>query len=137
MFKLTATDDKNADGIEFVLVDGVYYVAAATDSNKTTNLTSISSGTGIVNVRGLKAGTYYLWETAAPEGYNVIAESTEINVGDAEDASVVYNIYNGTGTELPETGGMGTTLFYTIGGVLVVAAGVLLVTKKRMNNMEG
>ncbi len=137
VFKLTATDNKDADGIEFVLVDGVYYVAAATDSNKTTNLTSISSGTGIVNVRGLKAGTYYLWETAAPEGYNVIAESTEINVGDAEDASVVYNIYNGTGTELPETGGMGTTLFYTIGGVLVVCAGVLLVTKKRMHDMEG
>lgn len=136
VFKLTATDDKDAAGIEFVLVDGVYYVAAETDSDKTTQLISINSGTGIVNVRGLKAGTYYLWETAAPEGYNVIAESTEINVGDAEDAAVVYNIYNGTGTELPETGGMGTTIFYTLGGLLAVGAAVLLVTKKRVHDAE-
>lgn len=136
VFKLTATNNKDAAGIEFVLVDGVYYVAAATDSNKTVNLTSISSGTGIVNVRGLKAGTYYLWETAAPEGYNVIAESTEIHVGDTDDAALVYDIYNGTGTELPETGGMGTTIFYTLGGLLAVGAAVLLVTKKRVHDAE-
>ena len=42
------------------------------------------------------------------------------------------NVVNESGTVLPETGGMGTTLFYIIGGVLVVGAAVLLVTKKRM-----
>ena len=40
---------------------------------------------------------------------------------------------NSTGTELPSTGGMGTTLFYTLGAILVLGAGVLLVTKKRMS----
>lgn len=135
-FKLTATNDKDAAGIEFVLVDGVYYVATDTDSDTTTELVSVSTGNGIVNVKGLKAGTYYLWETAAPEGYNVIDTATEITVGDADDASIVYNIYNGTGTELPETGGIGTTLFYVVGGALVLGAAVLLITKKRVHDAE-
>ena len=46
--------------------------------------------------------------------------------------SAAINVINLTGTELPSTGGMGTTLFYIIGGVLVVAAVILMVTKKRM-----
>lgn len=42
-------------------------------------------------------------------------------------------VTNNAGTELPSTGGMGTTIFYVLGGILVVGAVVLLVTKKRMN----
>lgn len=42
-------------------------------------------------------------------------------------------VLNQSGTELPSTGGMGTTIFYVLGGVLVLVAVVLLVTKKRMN----
>ena len=42
-------------------------------------------------------------------------------------------VENNAGTELPSTGGMGTTIFYVLGSVLVLAAVVLLVTKKRMN----
>ncbi len=41
-------------------------------------------------------------------------------------------IVNNSGTELPETGGIGTTIFYVIGAILVLGAGILLVTKKRM-----
>lgn len=54
----------------------------------------------------------------------------------AGTGTVATDVVNTTGIELPETGGMGTTLFYIIGGVLVVGAGVLLVTKKRMNGSE-
>ena len=53
------------------------------------------------------------------------------------DGNVYKNgvqIVNKKGTELPSTGGMGTTLFYVIGGGLMVAAVVLLVTKKRMEH---
>ena len=46
---------------------------------------------------------------------------------------VATDVVNTTGVELPETGGMGTTIFYIVGGILVVGAGVLLITKKRMN----
>ena len=43
------------------------------------------------------------------------------------------NVLNQTGTQLPSTGGIGTTIFYVVGGVLVLAAIILLVTKKRMS----
>lgn len=49
------------------------------------------------------------------------------------EGSLAATVVNQTGLELPETGGMGTTIFYIIGGVLVVGAGVLLITKKRMS----
>lgn len=52
---------------------------------------------------------------------------------------VIYgglSVVNLTGIELPHTGGMGTTLFYVVGGVLVVGAGILLIVKKRMKNEE-
>ena len=47
-----------------------------------------------------------------------------------------FDIANKSGATLPETGGIGTTLFYVIGGLLVVGAGVLLVTKKRMGKAD-
>ena len=46
------------------------------------------------------------------------------------------NIVNKTGSTLPETGGVGTTVFYLLGGLLAVGAGVVLVTKKRMNKTD-
>ena len=46
--------------------------------------------------------------------------------------SLVVDVPNASGTELPSTGGIGTTVFYIVGSVLVVGAVVLLVTRKRM-----
>ena len=45
-------------------------------------------------------------------------------------------IVNQSGTELPSTGGMGTTIFYVLGSILVLGAGVLLVVKKRMGTKD-
>jgi len=53
-----------------------------------------------------------------------------------DDGSLSSGVENKSGTTLPETGGMGTTLFYVIGGIMVAAAAILLVTKKRMS-VEG
>lgn len=90
---------------------------------------------------GLADGTYYLVETKAPAGYNRLEEPAEIKVeGSSTDTaklSVTAKVPNSTGTTLPSTGGMGTTVFYVLGAVLVVGAGVLLVTKKRMSRNEG
>lgn len=70
------------------------------------------------------------------------ADGTETISGDGEGftftttvatGTVATDVVNTTGLELPSTGGMGTTLFYVVGGILVVGAGVLLITKKRMN----
>lgn len=70
------------------------------------------------------------------------ADGTETISGDGDgftftatvaNGTVATDVVNTTGLELPSTGGMGTTLFYVVGGILVVGAGVLLITKKRMN----
>ena len=59
-----------------------------------------------------------------------------INDSANQITSMMFDIENKSGATLPETGGIGTTLFYVIGGLLVVGAGVLLVTKKRMGKAE-
>lgn len=74
--------------------------------------------------------TYYLVELEAPAGYNKLKDPVEVKVN-AQNTYFV-EVPNSTGTELPSTGGMGTTLFYVFGSVLVIGAAVLLITKKRV-----
>jgi len=95
---------------------------------------------GAANFIGLKNGTYYLEEIEAPDGYNLLKEPVEITISGSDtvvdNLTVTAEVANNTGTLLPSTGGMGTTIFYVLGAVLVVGAGVLLVTKKRMSNQR-
>lgn len=115
---------------------------------------------GILRFEGLSAGEYKITEIKAPNGYNLLKDPITVTIGftaPAEpftDCAWTYTwittdnnkdnvtsennvnritVTNNTGTELPSTGGTGTTLFYLIGGILVLIAGVLLVTKKRMS----
>lgn len=112
-------------------------------------MTSADS-TGVFNIKGLDAGTYILKETTVPAGYNKCADYTVvISATHAEDPSgssatttlnsgsnVTNTIENKQGNTLPETGGIGTTVFYVLGSILVIGAVVLLVSKKRMNAIE-
>lgn len=150
----------NADGTKWATVDDnlritgwVDDVAAATEVT--------TDATGIFKFIGLDDGVYTLKETTTPTGYNTMADlalaigaTTKNNqtwAGTASDAltaikltmnnvdtngSVDTGIVNGSitnqkGSSLPSTGGIGTTMFYVGGGVLVAGAGVLLITKKR------
>ena len=94
---------------------------------------------GAASFDGLANGTYYLVETKAPAGYNQLTGPVEVpvNGGTTETAlTVTERVENQAGAVLPSTGGMGTTIFYVLGAVLVVGAGVLLVTKKRMSQSD-
>ena len=56
--------------------------------------------------------------------------------GKIEDGTVSGEIINQKGSTLPSTGGIGTTIFYVAGGILVAGAGVTLIAKKRMSKKE-
>lgn len=110
-----------------------------------------TDATGKLAVRGLDEGIYYLQETKAPAGYNLMETPVQIKIvpkytvaGNTASVEVSYEVdsiaqasdtvgvRNSSGSTLPVTGGIGTTLFYVFGSVLVLAAVVLLITKKRM-----
>lgn len=116
----------------------------------------------IFTFSGLDDGDYKLSETTTPNGYNTISDveftvtadhdvesdspalnslSGDVTTGELtftsniteDDASLTTNVVNKKGSVLPSTGGMGTTILYVVGTILVLAAGILLVTKKRMD----
>ena len=106
----------------------------------------------------LLPGEYRLVETEAPDGYILPSSAIRIFVGAVQVTAMQgsnqlrvcqnrdvdwvsgqdkdtwqIQVRNNSGYELPSTGGIGTTIFYVVGGVLVLAALVILVTKKRMD----
>lgn len=97
---------------------------------------------GMINIKGLKSGTYYLKETKAPDGYNLLKEPIKIVVeGDDKTGQRVIKVddtqvqqvevQNNTGRVLPSTGGMGTTLIYVVGSILILASGIVLFSKRK------
>lgn len=151
-FKLYA-DEKCETEIPVVYDETLMAYRLAKTGETGVEMTS-AAGTGVFNIVGLDVGTYYLKETTTPAGYNtcpvVKVEITAVHVEAASKATAstaitmtqdgtkteVNTIVNNAGATLPETGGIGTTLFYVIGGLLVAAAVVLLVTKKRMASAQ-
>ena len=129
--------------------DGSYTVAPAGYTGPVVNVMTA----GKITIKGLDDATeYYLYETKAPAGYNRLTDAVKFKitatynatgdnwtsvtaaVNDVEQSSVSVQVANNKGSTLPSTGGIGTTLFYVIGGGLMAVAAVLLVTKKRMNS---
>lgn len=145
------SDEACANEIKMAGSNGVYYSDSSADSAE-----MFPDTDGNFTIKGLDVGTYYLKETTTPEGYNtcqvmtiqVSASPNHEESSDGASASVTYTlsvggtatgvneILNQVGATLPSTGGMGTTLFYVIGSILVIGAVVLLVSKKRMNTAE-
>ncbi len=109
------------------------------DGTCATTLTSDADGN--ISVDGLDADDYYLLETAAPAGYNMLAEAVAFQINTSgsvmKDGAALtgdtLKIENKTGAELPSTGGIGTTVFYVVGAILVLGAAILLIVKRRMN----
>jgi len=149
LYKKDGDTQKYANFVE-TSTTSVYKLTGWT--NNATEATKVKTpANGNITFEGLDAGTYYLEETKAPVGYNkltapitVVISSTlpptggtasyTVTADGATTTDYTVRVENKAGTVLPSTGGMGTTLFYVIGGGLMVAAIVLLVTKKRMEN---
>ena len=145
-FKLYA-DQNCANEIKLVADGDNAYRVAKTGEKAVESIET--NATSALTIKGLKGTTtYYLKEIEAPKGYNELENAFVFTIASAnvssnlvttsnkwdEGTSTGIHIINNAGTTLPSTGGMGTTVFYVVGGGLMAVAVVLLVTKKRMEN---
>ena len=109
------------------------------DLAKDTTITVVTTdANGEAKFDGLEDGVYELIEVEAPAGYNLLTAPTEATIAgsdsDVTKLTVTAEVGNNSGTQLPSTGGIGTTLFYVVGSILVIGAAVLLISKRRMSN---
>ena len=164
-------DNTTLANAEFVLLSSDKTKAARISNGKLVEWVTVSDGTKLTSggdgkfvIAGLDAGGYYLRETKAPAGYNLLGNDIGITitatldksennpsltalkisvredktgaVATESDGAVTTGIVstvveNVAGAQLPLTGGIGTTVFYIAGSVLVLTAAVLSVTRKR------
>ena len=146
---------RNVSGVgnRYAIVDASGVITSWAD-NKAAASTLTSDEYGKIVVKGLGALSYYLEETEPPEGFNQMDAPLVVNVtptidaageltalngtvdtanvtGDVADGLLDITVNNNPGTILPTTGGIGTTIFYIVGGVLVLGAGAAFVMKRR------
>ena len=124
-------------------VTGAFSTIALTDDTSVANYLNSSK----VIIKGLDQEAYVLHETAAPNGYNIAEDTTvpkttlvpidgtitDTAAAIGDDDTAVASVVNQAGTELPSTGGIGTTIFYILGALLVIVCGVVLVARRRMS----
>ena len=164
--------------VYYKLLDDNYTTTVAGSQAADYTATATSNDQGLIEFKGLNAGTYTIEETIAPDGYNKIegtstlviawtdpaaieaidesertdeqkaqlanggfylsgTEAGKFTITTSSDgdnvATVHFEIENNKGTNLPSTGGIGTTIFYMIGAILVIGSGIVLVTRRRMS----
>ena len=162
--KVDGADNKKLEGAQFALYKETGYLNLyyqwydenhenpntfgwSTEADRTIVKTDKN---GVASFKGLVPGTYYLQEIKAPDGYNTLDKPVKVEITATYDENgnittnatqneqkhyqVTSTITNNKGTVLPSTGGIGTTIFYVVGGLLMVGAAILLITKKRMHN---
>lgn len=122
--------DGTGDALTFTLVDGAYRF----DPESTETHIKPTGEDATALIIGLDDASYMLKEVVVPEGYNK-APDTEVaglsRVDTADDSAHTIIVENNKGSELPSTGGIGTTIFYVIGGLLIIGAAVVLVARRK------
>lgn len=125
---------KNSAGKYYKLDDGaVTWVDSEDDGDE-----HFSAATGTVPAfTGLANGTYTLVESTVPVGFNKAADQNitiAANDYTAANLSQLAEVENNSGAELPSTGGIGTTIFYVIGGLLVLGAAIILISRRKADS---
>lgn len=161
---VTEGDKQTADKYESLTVKYKLVTSLKTESDEATNhAIEATVVNGHLVFKGLNAGDYTLTEIEAPTGYNKITKEMHFTISAALTGSIESNEYgvawaiespdesieftgdaglfsttieNNKGLELPSTGGIGTTLFYVGGGILVLGAVVYLVTRRRAKSSK-
>lgn len=138
--------------------NGMYTITGVT-ADKALATEFVTDANGQFTVNGIADGTYHMTETAPPAGYNSLDSDFGFNVtatlnaasgdvtafsavkagtlavvsvsADADNCTAIVTVQNTAGSQLPETGGIGTTVFYGIGALLVIGALALLTVRKR------
>ena len=126
----TASSHKAADGTLATITAGPAVLVSDFVTVKNSNIVikgvDKDSGDGTTP----QVHNYTLVEIMAPEGYNLMSSATAVTLG---DTALVVEIPNQAGTILPSTGGIGTTIFYILGGIFAVGAAVILIARKRVS----
>ena len=137
--------DKDSNAIKFTDVTAEGGVPTYKVDKDGTVDTITTDANGKFELVGLDEGSYKLRETEAPAGYNKLAADIDVIITSTYDEAALTATYeindeapatieveNKTGSLLPETGGIGTTIFYIVGIVMMLGAGIILISKKRM-----
>lgn len=153
--KVDGSDNTPLAGVKFVLsktVDGATKYATFTNNYLTGWVDSqdhatelVTDSKGNIKAEGLDADTYILTETETLPGYNLLDDTITVVID--ENGNETYKltstnnalkdkitVVNEAGSQLPTTGGMGTTVLYIAGAALVLGAGITLVVRRRMNS---
>lgn len=112
------------------------------DEAAASSFVTVNGGKFRLPIKGIQNGDYYLEETKAPAGYNLLTDDVKVTVKINEENAgnpvymykTVVDVTNTTGTELPSTGGIGTTIFTVAGIILMAGVAVVFVTRKRMGS---
>lgn len=148
----TETESKYVSDLKYADVTGT---AEETNMQKVT-ASGTTDANGLITFKGLGAGTYYITELKTLGGYNLLTAPITVKIDAKIDATsgttsctwtatmngapatfeenmVKLTVENNKGSVLPITGGIGTTIFYVIGGLLVCGAVVMAITKKKLS----
>lgn len=126
------------DGNVLNVVYESFYTKAALSTEEVANskvqvVTTDENGNAVLY--GIGAGQYYLVEIKAPAGYNLLTNPISVTLNE-NATSIVVEVANSNNFVLPDTGGIGTTIFTICGVALIAAAVVVLVIKKKKEDED-